>query len=135
LGIPRDILWRHPFPGPGLAIRIIGEVTKEKLEMLKEADDIYLTELRKTGHYDKIWQAFAVLTNAKAVGVMGDARTHEYAAALRAVTSKDGMTADVYPLPHELQVAIANRIVNEVNGINRVTYDITQKPPGTIEWE
>ncbi len=136
LGLPDDMVKRHPFPGPGLAIRIPGqEITREKLDLLRHADAIYLEELRAAGLYDAIWQAFAVLLPVRTVGVMGDARTYDYACALRAVTSTDGMTADFHPLPHELLGRIANRIINETRGINRVTYDITSKPPGTIEWE
>ena len=126
---------RHPFPGPGLAIRIPGEITPEKVRILQEADAIYIEELRRHGLYDQIWQAFAVLLPVKTVGVMGDARTYEHVCALRAVTSTDGMTADVFHFPHEILHAIAVRIVNEVRGINRIVYDITSKPPGTIEWE
>jgi GMP synthase (glutamine-hydrolysing) len=135
LGMPHDLVWRHPFPGPGLAIRIPGEITFEKLEILRLADAIYIEELRTTGLYEQIWQAFTVLLPVMTVGVMGDARTYEYVCALRAVTSTDGMTADVFPFPHEALLRISNRIVNEVRGINRVTYDITSKPPATIEWE
>ncbi len=135
LGMPEDFIRRHPFPGPGLAIRIPGEVTGEKLEILRKADLIYLDEIRKTGLYDEIWQAFAVLLPVKTVGVMGDARTYDYVCALRAVTSTDGMTADTYPFSHEFLGRVSTRIINEVHGINRVTYDITSKPPGTIEWE
>ena len=126
---------RHPFPGPGLAIRIPGEVTIDRLEILRSADLIYLDEIKKAGLYNDIWQAFAVLLPVQTVGVMGDSRTYEYVCALRAVTSTDGMTADYFPFEHELIGRIANRIVNEVSGINRVVYDITSKPPGTIEWE
>ena len=126
---------RHPFPGPGLAFRIPGEVTIDRLEILRSADLIYLDEIKKAGLYDDIWQAFAVLLPVQTVGVMGDSRTYEYVCALRAVTSTDGMTADYFPFEHELIGRIANRIVNEVSGINRVVYDITSKPPGTIEWE
>jgi len=136
LGLPESMVGRHPFPGPGLAIRIPGqEITRERLEILRHADAIYLEELRTNGHYDAIWQAFAVLLPVRTVGVMGDARSYDYACALRAVTSTDGMTADFYPLPHDLLGRIASRIINEVRGINRVTYDVTSKPPGTIEWE
>ena len=122
-------------PGPGLAIRIPGEVTAEKLEILRKSDAIYLAEIRKAGLYDEIWQAFAVLLPVKTVGVMGDARTYEYVCALRAVTSSDGMTADSYPFDHAFLSRTATRIVNEVRGVNRVVYDVTSKPPGTIEWE
>ncbi len=135
LGLPESLVGRHPFPGPGLAIRIPGEITREKLTILRNADAVYLDEIRKWGLYDKIWQAFAVLLPVRTVGVMGDARTYDYACALRAVTSTDGMTADYYPFPHEFLGHVATRIINEVRGINRVTYDITSKPPGTIEWE
>ncbi|MGH6801823.1 MAG: glutamine-hydrolyzing GMP synthase [Methyloceanibacter sp.] len=135
LGLPSAFVDRHPFPGPGLAIRIPGEVTEEKLAILRKADAIYLDEIRKRGLYDKIWQAFAVLLPVRTVGVMGDARTYDYALALRAVTSTDGMTADYYDFSHDFLGAVARRIINEVRGINRVVYDITSKPPGTIEWE
>ncbi|MES2984383.1 MAG: glutamine-hydrolyzing GMP synthase [Pseudomonadota bacterium] len=135
LGIPRDLVYRHPFPGPGLAIRIPGEVTLEKLNLLRRADAIYIEELRTNGIYDDIWQAFSVLLPVKTVGVMGDARTYEAVCALRAVTSTDGMTADIYHFDSHLLHKIAGRIVNEVRGINRVVYDITSKPPATIEWE
>ncbi|MBI4114658.1 MAG: glutamine-hydrolyzing GMP synthase [Candidatus Niyogibacteria bacterium] len=135
LRLPKKLLWRHPFPGPGLAIRIVGEVTNARLEMLREADAIYVEELRASGEYQKIWQAFAVLLPLKTVGVMGDARTYEHIIALRAVTSVDGMTADWHRMPDELLERISNRIVREVKGVNRVLYDITQKPPATIEYE
>ena len=136
LGLPDDMVGRHPFPGPGLAIRIPGqELTRDKLDILRKADSIYLEEIRNAGLYDAIWQAFAVLLPVRTVGVMGDARSYDYACALRAVTSTDGMTADFYPFPHDFLGRVANRIINEVKGINRVTYDITSKPPGTIEWE
>ena len=135
LGLPDDLVGRHPFPGPGLAIRIPGEVTAEKCGILRKADAIYLEEIREAGLYDAIWQAFAVLLPVKSVGVMGDARSYDYVCALRAVTSTDGMTADSYPFDHEFIAAVATRIVNEVRGINRVVYDVTSKPPGTIEWE
>ncbi|HWX48924.1 MAG TPA: glutamine-hydrolyzing GMP synthase [Roseomonas sp.] len=135
LGIPEEIVGRHPFPGPGLAIRIPGEVTREKVQILQKADSIFLEEIRAAGLYDAIWQAFAVLLPVRTVGVMGDGRTYDQACALRAVTSTDGMTADVYPFTMEFLTRVAGRIVNEVRGINRVTYDITSKPPGTIEWE
>ncbi len=135
LGLPDSLVGRHPFPGPGLAIRIPGAITEEKLDLLRKADAIYLDEIRQAGLYDAIWQAFAVLLPVRTVGVMGDGRTYDYACALRAVTSTDGMTADYYPFPHDFLGRVATRIINEVKGINRVTYDITSKPPGTIEWE
>jgi GMP synthase (glutamine-hydrolysing) len=135
LGLPESFVKRHPFPGPGLAIRIPGEVTQEKLAILREADAIYLDEIRKAGLYDAIWQAFAVLLPVRTVGVMGDARTYDYVCGLRAVTSTDGMTADYYDFSHAFLGRTATRIINEVKGINRVVYDITSKPPGTIEWE
>ncbi len=135
LGIPEAIVGRHPFPGPGLAIRIPGEVTREKADLLRQVDSIFLEEIRNAGLYDAIWQAFAVLLPVRTVGVMGDGRTYDQACALRAVTSTDGMTADVYPFDMSFLSRVSNRIVNEVRGINRVTYDITSKPPGTIEWE
>jgi GMP synthase (glutamine-hydrolysing) len=136
LGLPEDMVGRHPFPGPGLAIRIPGqEITRDKLEILKKADAIYLEEIRAAGLYDAIWQAFTVLLPVRTVGVMGDSRSYDYACALRAVTSTDGMTADFYPFDMAFLGRVANRIINEVKGINRVTYDVTSKPPGTIEWE
>ena len=135
LGLHPDFVKRHPFPGPGLAIRIPGEITLEKLEILRKADTIYLEEIRNAGLYDAIWQAFVVLLPVRSVGVMGDGRSYDYVCALRAVTSTDGMTADFYPFDHEFLGRVATRIINEVRGINRVTYDITSKPPGTIEWE
>ncbi|MEO8419678.1 MAG: glutamine-hydrolyzing GMP synthase, partial [Hyphomicrobium sp.] len=135
LGLPAHFVGRHPFPGPGLAIRIPGEITEEKLAILRQADAIYLDEIRKASLYDEIWQAFAVLLPVRTVGVMGDARTYEYVCALRAVTSTDGMTADYYDFKHSFLGPTATRIINEVRGINRVVYDITSKPPGTIEWE
>jgi GMP synthase (glutamine-hydrolysing) len=135
LGLPDAIVGRHPFPGPGLAIRIPGAVTRDKADLLRRVDAIYLEEIRAAGLYDAIWQAFAVLLPVRTVGVMGDGRTYDHACALRAVTSTDGMTADVYPFDMGFLLRTANRIVNEVRGINRVTYDITSKPPGTIEWE
>lgn len=135
LGIPHDILWRHPFPGPGLAIRILGEVTPARLSMLRKADVITIEEVRKAGIYDEIWQLFTVLLPVQSVGVMGDERTYENVAAVRAVTSVDGMTADWYRMPYDVMGRIANRIINETPGINRVTYDISSKPPSTIEWE
>ncbi|MGC8475655.1 MAG: glutamine-hydrolyzing GMP synthase [Acetobacteraceae bacterium] len=135
LGIPEAIVGRHPFPGPGLAIRIPGAITREKLAILRRVDAIYLEEIRAAGLYDAIWQAFAVLLPVRTVGVMGDGRSYDHACALRAVTSTDGMTADVFPFEPAFLARVAGRIVNEVRGINRVTYDITSKPPGTIEWE
>jgi GMP synthase (glutamine-hydrolysing) len=135
LGLPDRFVSRHPFPGPGLAVRVPGEITRAKLDVLRQADAVYLDEIRKAGLYDKIWQAFAVLLPVRAVGVMGDARTYDHVCALRAVTSTDGMTADYFPFPHEVLGRVATRIINEVKGINRVVYDITSKPPGTIEWE
>jgi GMP synthase (glutamine-hydrolysing) len=135
LGLPERLVGRHPFPGPGLAIRIPGDVTPEKLALLRKADAIFLEEIRNAGLYDAIWQAFAVLLPVRTVGVMGDARTYDHVCALRAVTSTDGMTADSFAFPHEFLAACATRIVNEVRGINRVVYDVTSKPPGTIEWE
>ena len=135
LGLPEKFVGRHPFPGPGLAIRIPGEITKERLDILRKADTVYLDEIRKAGLYDKIWQAFAVLLPVRTVGVMGDGRTYDFVLALRAVTSSDGMTADYYPFEHSFLARVSTRIVNEVRGINRVVYDVTSKPPGTIEWE
>ena len=135
LGMPEEILGRQPFPGPGLAVRILGEVTPERVALLQEADDIVVSEIKAAGLYSKIWQSFAVLLPVMSVGVMGDQRTYAYTAAIRAVHSEDGMTADWTPLPYDLLKRISNRIVNEVRGINRVVYDITSKPPGTIEWE
>jgi GMP synthase (glutamine-hydrolysing) len=135
LGLPAHFIGRHPFPGPGLAIRCPGAITEEKLAILRKADAIYLDEIRNAGLYDKIWQAFAVLLPVRTVGVMGDARTYDYVCALRAVTSTDGMTADYYDFSHEFLGRTATRLINEVRGINRVVYDITSKPPGTIEWE
>ena len=135
LDIPEEIVGRHPFPGPGLAIRIPGGIARDKLEILRKADAIYLDEIRKAGLYDEIWQAFAVLLPVRTVGVMGDARTYDYVCGLRAVTSTDGMTADSYPFEHAFIAGVATRIINEVRGINRVVYDVTSKPPGTIEWE
>lgn len=135
LGLHPDFVKRHPFPGPGLAIRIPGEITTEKLEILRKADTVYLEEIRNAGLYDAIWQAFVVLLPVRSVGVMGDGRSYDYVCALRAVTSTDGMTADFFPFDHEFLGRVATRIINEVRGINRVTYDITSKPPGTIEWE
>jgi len=135
LGLPERMVRRHPFPGPGLAIRIPGDITEEKLAILRKADVIYLEEIEQAGLYDAIWQAFAVLLPVRTVGVMGDGRTYDHVLALRAVTSTDGMTAESYPFPHEFLARVATRIINEVRGINRVVYDVTSKPPGTIEWE
>jgi GMP synthase (glutamine-hydrolysing) len=135
LGLPERLVERHPFPGPGLAIRIPGEVTRDRLDILRKADAIFLEEIRNAGLYGAIWQAFAVLLPVRTVGVMGDSRSYDFACALRAVTSTDGMTADYFPFPHEFLGRTATRIINEVRGINRVVYDITSKPPGTIEWE
>ncbi|WP_155876563.1 glutamine-hydrolyzing GMP synthase [Desulfuromonas sp. AOP6] len=135
LGLPRQMVWRHPFPGPGLGVRILGEVKKEYADILRRADAIYIEELYSSGHYDKISQAFAVFLPVKSVGVMGDGRTYEYVVALRAVETKDFMTAGWYPMPYADLARISNRIINEVKGINRVVYDISSKPPATIEWE
>lgn len=135
LGIPHELLYRHPFPGPGLAIRILGEITPDKVRLLQEADKIYIDGLKEHQLYDKVWQAGAILLPVKSVGVMGDERTYEYTVALRAVTSVDGMTADWAHLPYEFLGKISNEIINRVRGINRVVYDISSKPPATIEWE
>jgi GMP synthase (glutamine-hydrolysing) len=135
LGVPDWFVNRHPFPGPGLGIRILGEITRDKIDTLQKADAIYIEEIRNAGLYDQIWQAFAVLLPVKSVGVMGDERTYENTCVLRAVTSVDGMTADWFPMPYDVLAKMSNRIINEVRGINRVVYDITSKPPGTIEWE
>ena len=135
LGIPEVLVGRHPFPGPGLAIRILGNVSSNKLKILRDADSIYLDEIRKAGLYDQIWQAFAVLLPIRTVGVKGDARSYEYVCGLRAVMSTDGMTAAIFPFTSEFLANVSTRIVNEVSGINRVVYDYTSKPPATIEWE
>jgi len=135
IGLPDELIWRQPFPGPGLAIRIIGEITPRRLSLLREVDAVLLEEIKKNGYYKKLWQSFAVLLPIKSVGVMGDKRTYENIVAVRAVTSKDAMTADWARLPHKLLGKISNRIINEVNGVNRVVYDISSKPPSTVEWE
>ena len=135
LGLDEDLIWRQPFPGPGLGIRIIGEITRKRLSVLREVDDILLEEIKNGGYYKKLWQSFAVLLPLKTVGVMGDQRTYENIIAIRAVSSKDAMTADWARLPHKLLGKISNRIINEVAGVNRVVYDISSKPPSTIEWE
>jgi GMP synthase (glutamine-hydrolysing) len=135
LGLPDELIWRQPFPGPGLAIRIIGEITRPRLNILRNVDDLLLEEIKAAGYYKKLWQSFAVLLPIKSVGVMGDRRTYENIVAIRAVTSKDAMTADWARLPHKFLGRVSNRIINEVNGVNRVVYDISSKPPSTIEWE
>ena len=135
LGLDDDLVWRQPFPGPGLAIRVIGEITRKRLDILREVDAVLLEEIRAAGYYRKVWQSFAVLLPIKSVGIMGDGRTYENIVAIRAVTSKDAMTADWARLPHKLLGMISNRIINEVRGVNRVVYDISSKPPSTIEWE
>jgi len=135
LGISQEILGRHPFPGPGLAIRILGDITPEKVNLLQEADHIWVSLLKEHGHYDEVWQAGTILLPVQSVGVMGDERTYEQAVALRAVTSTDGMTADWCHLPYDFLAKVSNEIINKVRGINRVVYDISSKPPATIEWE
>jgi GMP synthase (glutamine-hydrolysing) len=135
LGLPDDLVWRQPFPGPGLAVRVLGEITRKRLRILRDVDDVLLEEIKNAGYYIKLWQSFAVLLPLKSVGVMGDQRTYENIVAIRAVTSKDAMTADWAKLPHKLLGKISNRIINEVDGVNRVVYDISSKPPSTIEWE
>jgi GMP synthase (glutamine-hydrolysing) len=135
LGLPDDLIWRQPFPGPGLAVRVLGEITRKRLRILRDVDDVLLEEIKDAGYYKKLWQSFAVLLPLKSVGVMGDERTYENIIAVRAVTSKDAMTADWAKLPHKLLGKISNRIINEVDGVNRVVYDISSKPPSTIEWE
>jgi GMP synthase (glutamine-hydrolysing) len=135
LGIPAELIGRHPFPGPGLAVRVLGDVTRERLDVLREADDIFINELHASGQYDNVWQAFAVLLPIRSVGVMGDERTYDNVVAIRSVNSVDGMTADWSPLPHDLLGRVSSRIINEVRGVNRVVYDISSKPPATIEWE
>jgi GMP synthase (glutamine-hydrolysing) len=135
LGLPDNMVWRQPFPGPGLAIRIIGEVTEERLEILRQADFILQEEVRRAGLYRKLWQSFCVLPAIRSVGVMGDSRTYAYPIVIRAVTSEDAMTADWARLPYDLLETVSSRIINEVNGVNRVALDISSKPPSTIEWE
>jgi GMP synthase (glutamine-hydrolysing) len=135
LGIPEEIVWRQPFPGPGLAVRIIGDVTRERLEILRAADAVVLEEVRRAGLYRELWQSFAVLPAIRSVGVQGDGRTYAYPLIVRAVTSEDAMTADWARLPYEVLERISSRVINEVEGINRVTYDVSSKPPATIEWE
>jgi GMP synthase (glutamine-hydrolysing) len=135
LGMPSDVLYRHPFPGPGLAVRCLGDLTESRLAVLRKADAIVDEEIRAAGLYDSVWQSFAVLLPVRSVGVMGDDRTYEETCVVRAVSSSDGMTADWSRLPHEVLAIISNRIINEVKGINRVAYDISSKPPATIEWE
>jgi len=135
LGLPDDLIWRHPFPGPGLAVRVLGEITKDRLDLLRDADAIFVEEVSKAGLYRDIWQGFVVLLPVQSVGVMGDGRTYDFTVAIRAVSSVDGMTADWFRMPHEVMAAISSRITNEVRGINRVVYDVSSKPPATIEWE
>jgi GMP synthase (glutamine-hydrolysing) len=135
LGLPEDMVWRQPFPGPGLGVRIMGEITREGVRLLQDADEILVAEIKKAGLYREIWQSFCVLLPVKSVGVMGDNRTYDHTIAVRAVHSTDGMTADWVRLPYDVLNSVSTRIVNEVKGINRVVYDITSKPPATIEWE
>ena len=135
LGLPHDMVWRHPFPGPGLAVRVCGDITRERLDVLRQADHIFIDELRSSGQYGKVWQAFAVFLPVRSVGVMGDGRTYDNVCALRAVTSSDAMTADWARLPYDVLQRASTRIINEVKGINRVVYDVSSKPPATIEWE
>jgi GMP synthase (glutamine-hydrolysing) len=135
LDIPDEFIERHPFPGPGLAVRILGEISRQKLDILREADDIFISAIKEAGLYNEIWQAFAVLLSVQSVGVMGDQRTYEYVLALRAVTSVDGMTADWFQFDHDFLSNVSNKIINKVRGVNRVVYDISSKPPATIEWE
>jgi GMP synthase (glutamine-hydrolysing) len=135
LNIPEEFIERHPFPGPGLAVRLLGNITKERLDILREADDIFISEIKRAGLYNKIWQAFTVLLPVQSVGVMGDSRTYDNVLALRAVTSVDGMTADWFNFDYEFLGNVSNQIINKVRGINRVVYDISSTPPSTIEWE